>query len=86
MSQLVVTMTSGAPPHARAALDRLRDAWASRVGNGREIRTNNSRSADTAFATFVAAKARVSAVAVVRHVCRHDEGISDCSSATKVVG
>lgn len=54
-----------------------------RVGavNDRLGRTKDRRSMDAAFSLLTAARSRHSLGRVHKHVCRHDEGVGDCSAA-----
>lgn len=57
----------------RANISRVR-AYHERLGH----RMQERRFMDAAFDTFVAARERYPIGRVRKHVCRHDEGFSDC--------
>jgi hypothetical protein len=77
----------GVAPGERDAVRRFRDANAERLGRGGQLRMSmDDRGVDASFALAVAAKARLPIGLVRRHVCRHDEGVGDCSSAPMTVG
>ena len=74
--EYVTTVRLGGPNPAGRRLVR---ALEQRLGDGKQIRAANSRSADAARLLLAAAASRLALQAVAQHVCRHDEGIGGCS-------
>lgn len=75
MEHVTVARVGGPNPEAR----RFVQALAERLGDGEQIRTSDQRNAEAARERLAGAMERLGIESVSTHVCRHDEGIGDCS-------